>query len=130
MICKNCGVEYENGSFCPNCGLNDNAQIVMPNIPAPNPPMFGFGIASMIAGIFAVFMSFACIYGTLPQILWGVLALVFSLIAKSAAKKVNMKNGMANAGFILSIISFAIALLYIILFVLYVIILILANVSY
>ena len=126
MLCKNCGVEFSGSDFCPNCGFIDNPQISMPNVQVANPPMFGFGIASMIAGIFAVFMSFACIYGTLPQILWGVLALVFSLIAKSAAKKVNMKNGMANAGFILSIISFAIALLYIILFVLYIIIIVFA----
>ncbi len=83
----------------PNYGMPSQQPTVVPGK--------GLGIAGMVLGI--VGLVFFCIpYIGFPC---SVIGLVLSGVSSSKAKKSGMKNGMATAGIVLSVIALAIDVL-------------------
>ena len=120
MFCPNCGGQNpDNATFCATCGTSF-AQQQAPVAPvyggapvggyAPAPvdnPGKGLGIAGMILGIIS--LAFFCLwYLAIPC---AVASIILSAIGMSKSKNAGMKNGMATAGLICSIISVALALI-------------------
>jgi hypothetical protein len=72
-------------------------------------PGKGLGIASMVVGIVAIVL--VCMwYISIPLAIVGA---ALGGVASSKAKKANMKNGMATAGLVCSIICLALNVLWI-----------------
>lgn len=124
-ICNKCGFQFDDGNFCPNCGNKIIYQESVSFVPNYNYiqndqnfnvqqplPKRGMGIASMILGVCSILSLITCYtYGVVPQFIFGVISLIFAIISKSSAAKVNRSNGFAKAGLILSIVSLSIFLL-------------------
>lgn len=108
IICKECGKEVSNtAKFCPHCGyrgINKNGG--------------GFGITSIVMGIFAGLYAFAAgvsnyfspqstIYGMIWTILLGIMAVGFGLV--SLKKRGTSKNSFSGIllGTIAMLISIA-----------------------
>lgn len=113
MFCSHCGAQNaDNTAFCSNCGANLTQPTATPvnGQPAGYPaaagsiPGKGLGIASMVLGIIALVMFctgwFAMICALVGVVLGG--------IALKKAKDAGMKNGMAVAGLVCSIVALAI----------------------
>ena len=136
MFCPNCGAQNaDNVPFCANCGSRIEGQApaapayhaapaypsapTYPNAPAygaaPVAPAYGaapatvpgkgLGIASMVVGI----ISLVLFCTTWIAMACAIVGAVLGGIAVKKAKDVGMKNGMAVAGLVCSIIALAIA---------------------
>ena len=126
-VCKNCGFEFNDGTYCPHCGTqidltqpetNSYQSNIVPPVQNYNPqpveePGKGKGIASMVLGIIAV-LPVCC--GTVGIIL-GIISFILGLVANSESKKAGNKNGYAIAGIVLSILSWVIPLIILSLYV-------------
>lgn len=117
MVCPNCGAQIPQGtSFCQLCGTSvQNAQpqyqsqyqyptypnqYGAPPVKDPEVPGKGQGVASMILGIISLvsFCSFSV------PIICAIISIVLGCVSKSKAKAAGMKNGMATAGIVMSVI--------------------------
>ena len=136
MFCPTCGTLNEDGvPFCGGCGakLMAQQQAVQQPVyqqptyqqPAYQPPVYqpywqpmqpayqpplpgkGMGVAGMILGIAAV--SFGVVW--FLSAICAVLAIIFSAISQSKARRVGRNNGMAIAGLICGGIGLAIAVI-------------------
>lgn len=79
----------------------------------PPVPGKGFGIAGMVLGI--VSLVFVCLFYPVSFVL-AIVGAVLSVISSSKAKAAGMKNGMAVAGLVCSLVSLAFALIVVIIF--------------
>lgn len=69
----------------------------------------GFGIASLVLGITAVFPGCCCApYG---MFILGALAIIFGVLFLNANKEIAVGKGMGRAGFILGIIAIILAII-------------------
>lgn len=82
----------------------------------PEKPGKGLGIAGFVLSLVSFFSC--CIGGIIMVAVTNTMALIFSIIGRSKARKVNQKNGLATAGMIISIIHFAFWLLLVLMVVL------------
>lgn len=73
---------------------------------APDAPMPGkaLGIIGMIVGILSLIFSCTFIYSSIGLLL-GIPGMILSCIAKGKASGAGRSNGLANAGFVCSLIS-------------------------
>lgn len=128
MFCNNCGNNCRDSlAFCTNCGnrlssLPHQAQpsFVPPQViyiqPAPaqevsktKKPGFVLSIPAMIAGIISIVDI---------NILFGIAGIIMSAISMAKGKKAGVKNGMAIAGLVCSIVGTIIGAALIVLLVL------------
>jgi hypothetical protein len=115
MNCPKCGKENSaDAIFCSNCGRKlsiapgDDEQGNAPGVVRePVKTTSGKAIAGLVCGIIGV------IPFPLINFMLGVLALVFSSLARSEIKKDRSKSGagLATAGLVLGIVDFVIAIL-------------------
>ena len=116
MFCNNCGNNCRDGlSFCTNCGNRlsslphqEQPSFVSPQViyvqqvPAqeapvnPKKPGFALSIPAMIAGIISVVDM---------NVFFGIAGIIMSAISIAKGKKAGVKNGMAIAGLVCSIIG-------------------------
>ncbi len=82
----------------------------------PEKPGKGLGIAGFVLSLVSFFSC--CIGGIIMVAITNTMALIFSIIGRSKARKVNQKNGLATAGMIISIVHFAFWLLLVLMVVL------------
>lgn len=75
------------------------------NVQAPAPKK-GFAIAGMVLGIVSVVTGYEAWYIGVAA---GVVGLILSIKAKKSYEEIGQKNGMATAGFILSIVGLAVS---------------------
>jgi hypothetical protein len=126
-ICPNCNCSCsDNDTFCGNCGLKfapaengqsngfnySNAQNSTYNF-APAAPKNPLAIASLVLGILSPFLLCCYGFGLLP----AILAIVFGCVSKSEIEKSAGSQtgyGFGTAGFILGIVTIALAILAII----------------
>ena len=128
MFCNNCGHNCRDGlAFCTNCGnrLSSFPQQAQPTFASPQviyvqqvptheepvkpkKPGFALSIPAMIAGI----LSIANL-----NILFGIAGIIMSAISMSKGKKAGVKNGMAIAGLVCSIVGTVIGAVYLVLLV-------------
>lgn len=146
MVCKNCGFEYEDEQFCPNCGaaaevaekienepnVTDDAAetvtetTVVESVTTDVDPGNGKATASMVLGIVSLVISTVCSCGcggiNIPiSLITSIIGLVLSSSAKKLSASAGFKNGKANAGFITSIIALILSILSIFFLVIYII---------
>lgn len=122
MICNRCGNNCEPGmQFCNKCGnalppqqQNTYSQPYYgggySSGPTPSTPGKGLGIASMVCGIVAIVL-FCIWYLSIPC---AIVSVIMGAVSISKAKEAGMKNGMATAGIVCSVISLALVILFII----------------
>lgn len=127
-FCPNCGAQNaDNVAFCASCGGKLGAEqpvVQQPVYQAPVQPVYqqpvyqqpvyqqkpasvpgkGLGITGMVLGIIALVL-FCVTYVSLPCAIIGA---ILSGIGLKKAKDVGMKNGMAVAGLVCSVIALAI----------------------
>ena len=83
----------------------ENETIYTVEHPAPKK---GFAIAALVLGIASVALGYEAWYLGVTA---GVVGLVLSVMAKKSYEEIGEKNGMATAGFILSIVGIALSCL-------------------
>ena len=122
ITCKNCGKEFAEGKFCPECGaqvvveqspVTAEAVTYVENVVPVVKPKKGKGVVSMILGIMAFFSSCGGV-----GIILAIVSFFLGISAKKAAKKVGAKNGFATTGIIFSILSLLPFILIVVLIVL------------
>lgn len=129
MICPNCNNQISDGlNFCNQCGAALNPQVqpqvqpqaqpqVQPQVQpqyqvqyvpvAPNVPGKGLGITSMVLGI--VSLALFCVwYIAIPC---AIVAVILGAIGLNQSKSAGLKNGMAVAGIVCSVIAIAIVII-------------------
>lgn len=111
VFCVQCGYNLTGvaiGANCPECG-----RVVAPSFHSQMLPTSGKAITSMVLGICSIPM---CVLYGVPAMICGVLAIIFSRIAKAQIQQgeagANSK-GMATAGMICGIIGLGLGLVYI-----------------
>lgn len=133
MFCPNCGAQNpDNTAFCANCGTNF-AQSAAPVYGQPAAPVYGqpaapvygqpaypvapatvpgkgLGIASMVLGIIALVLFCTSWFA----VACAVVGVVLGGVGLKKAKDAGMKNGMAVAGIVCSVIALAIDIIIII----------------
>lgn len=104
MFCPKCGAQNPDGAtFCATCGEAFAAPQATVQVPAgaPKVPGKGLGIASLVLGIVAfIIFGIPC----------SITGLVLGAVGLAKAKAAGMKNGMALAGVILSIVALGLTL--------------------
>ncbi len=117
MFCQSCGKEIPEGAFvCIHCGTKAPVAEAV-RAKAPTVPGKGLGIASMILGILSIVGLCCTAVGGAP---FSIAGLVTGIIGMKQAKESGLKNGMALAGVICSVISLALLLVGAVLYILYV----------
>lgn len=125
MFCPNCGAQNaDNVAFCASCGGKLGAEqpvVQQPVYQAPVQPVYqqpvyqqkpasvpgkGMGITGMVLGIVALVL-FCYIYVSIPCAIVGA---ILSGVALKKAKDAGMKNGMAVAGLVCSVIALGICI--------------------
>lgn len=113
MICRNCGTDCPEGAMnCVNCGAPLYAEQQYYAQPVEQQPTGvpgkGLGIAGMVLGIVA--LVFLCINADV-SLVCAIVGLILSIVGMSKAKKAGVKNGMAVAGLVCSIVALALTIL-------------------
>ena len=123
MICQKCGSACIDGAkFCDKCGASLSAPAAAQPVsapapvynysaPAPTMPGKGFAIAGMVLGIVA--LAFFCFWPI--SLSCGIVGSILSAISLSKTKPFGMKNPMATAGVVCSIIAVGLMILFILL---------------
>lgn len=149
MFCQNCGTENPEGSaFCKGCGsalkiapvpaaepvvepvaatpvteIPNDTQTNYTPVPTKDPGK-GFGIAAMIMGILSLVTTGCCCmcvayFSPLIGLPFAILGLIFGIVARKKSKSAGLKNPMATAGIITSVVCLVICVILGILFLLY-----------
>ena len=114
MICRNCGTDCPEGAMnCVTCGapLYVEQQQYYAQQPMQQPtgvPGKGLGVAGMVLGIIS--LVFIC-FVPYVALICAIVGLILSIVGMAKAKGAGMKNGMAVAGLVCSIISLALTVL-------------------
>ena len=108
MLCPNCGIENaKNANFCSRCGyaLQKTDTPATPTASVTSKGSSGFAIAGFVCGLVGIIPYFGFIL--------GILAIIFSSIARNEIKTKNIKTGggLAIVGLILGIVDLLIGLL-------------------
>lgn len=99
MFCQNCGKEFSDGAFCPNCGAAQEVQPVQQSQPQyqPTQSVQGkkyTGVLSLVFGVASNIIAwFVAILG---------LGLAIAGLITGCVSKVKGAGGMAVAGIVLS----------------------------
>ena len=129
MFCNNCGHNCREGlAFCTNCGnrLSSLPQQTQPTFvppqviyiqqspaqeePAkPKKPGFILSSPAMICGILSIVDL---------NVLFGIAGIIMSAISMSKGKRAGVKNGMAIAGLVCSIVGTVVGAIYLVLVIL------------
>ena len=118
--CENCGEPVPQMNSCQHTENNETeySYVERKTTPSdtemnPEKPVNGFAIASLILGILAVVLMFVSWHPALavPDILFGILAIVFGTIGMKRAKLNNSPSGIAIAGLVCGIVSVSVAVL-------------------
>ena len=126
MFCPNCGAQNaDNVAFCASCGGKLGAEqpvVQQPVYQAPVQPVYqqpvyqqkpaavpgkGLAITGMVLGIVSLVL-FCVLYISIPCAIVGA---VLSGVALKKAKDAGMKNGMAVAGLVCSLIALGICVI-------------------
>lgn len=100
MKCTNCGTEFEEGLFCPECGTkNDAGDITEDKLKQEKTEKTKTGIVALISGILGFLTSIFVI---------GIVFDVIALITARKAKKKGVSKTIANIALILGVLGVAI----------------------
>ena len=108
MFCQNCGAQNPIGtSFCSSCGAPMNAGVPVAPAHAQNSqiPGKGMGIASMVLGIISLLLFCT---GWLA-IICAIIGTVLGGVSLKKAKNAGVKNGIATAGLVCSLVALGLA---------------------
>lgn len=126
MFCPNCGTQNADGTaFCAGCGANLNAQQAPTQQPVYQQPVYqqpiyrqpasvpgkGLGVTGMVLGIVAL-VFFCSWYISVPCAIIGA---ALSGVSMKKAQEAGMKNGLAVAGLVCSVVALAVCVIYLIL---------------
>ena len=131
MFCPNCGTQNADGTaFCAGCGSNLSAQQAPVQQPVYQQPAYqqpayqqpvyrqpasvpgkGLGVTGMVLGIVALVL-FCYAYISIPCAIIGA---ALSGVSMKKAQEAGMKNGLAVAGLVCSVVALAICVVYLIL---------------
>lgn len=125
MFCPNCGAQNpDNTAFCANCGTSFT-QSAAPVYGQPAAPVYGqpaypvapttvpgkgLGIASMVLGIVALVLFCTSWFA----VACAIVGVILGGVSLKKAKDAGMKNGMAVAGIVCSVIALAIDIIIIV----------------
>ncbi len=107
LFCKNCGKEIDDNTvICPHCGVSQEEQSLSQTSSGG-----GLGVASLVLGIISIVIG-AFSGGSLGWIgaPIGIVGIILGAIGRKNAPEA--KKGLANAGFVCSIIGTILCILF------------------
>ena len=108
VFCKNCGKEIDdNAVICPSCGVSQDEQLLS----QPASGGGGLGVASLVLGIISIIIGVIS-GGSLGWVgaPLGIVGIILGAIGRKNAPE--SKKGLANAGFVCSIIGTILCVLF------------------